>query len=279
MTGASINKSIIILLVLQLGFIAEIHTQKDRSFLDVPGFTMYGDNYLITGTTVTGKSESRASSDIKFRIGFAHRLLDRPLTFGFYPYVTYQQKSFWNIYQESSPFRESNYNPGFALGKIAVIDDKEVGIFFIEIEHESNGKGGMDSRSWNKISFNSKWKLTQKFEFDFDFWIPFIIDKEFNPDIIDYYGYQRIGGAYTFNERFFIRVDTQIATTDDIRCNITIGGYYNYNPENERYLYLQLFHGVAEDMATYREVRTMLRLGIAFHHNYLKQLDGQLMDF
>ncbi|MBT8191597.1 MAG: phospholipase A [Bacteroidia bacterium] len=253
--------------------------QTDRSFLEVPGFTMFGDNYLITGTTVTGRNDLRASSDVKFRIGFAHRLLDRPLILGFYPYVTYQQRSFWEIYKESSPFRESNYNPGFALGKIAVVEGKEVGIFFIELEHESNGLGNEDSRSWNKISFSSKWKLTPKLQMDFDFWIPFFVDKEFNPDILDYYGFQRTGVSYIINEKFFVSFDTHLATTDGFRGNFTIGGYYNYNPDNDRYIYLQLFHGYAEDLATYKDIRTMLRIGIAFHHNYLKQLDGQLLDY
>jgi alkylhydroperoxidase/carboxymuconolactone decarboxylase family protein YurZ len=36
--------------------------------------------------------------------------------------LTYTQKSFWDIYQDSYPFADNNYNPGLALAKPIVVE-------------------------------------------------------------------------------------------------------------------------------------------------------------
>ena len=82
-----------------------------------PPFGIFKDNYFITGAPI-GEEPTRYNADAKFQISFKHRLTDRVLPFGTYLFLTYTQKSFWDIYQESSPFAETNYNPGLGLGRV-----------------------------------------------------------------------------------------------------------------------------------------------------------------
>lgn len=79
------------------------------------------------------------------------------LPFNTFLYLTYTQKSFWDIYAESSPFGDSNYNPGIGLGRYITKDNKLIGAGLIQIEHESNGRDGDDSRSWNRLSGSIKY--------------------------------------------------------------------------------------------------------------------------
>ncbi|WP_394700040.1 phospholipase A [uncultured Draconibacterium sp.] len=72
---------------------------------------MFKDNYFVTGTTLNDEPK-KYNSDAKFQISIKYRIMNKPFLYGFYPYLTYTQKSFWDIYLNSSPFAESNYNPG-----------------------------------------------------------------------------------------------------------------------------------------------------------------------
>src|SRR5436190_9697256 len=81
-----------------------------------PAFTIYRDNYFIAGTTLQ-ETPTEYNSDVKFQVSFKQRLTNKPGWFGFYPYLTYSQKTFWNIFVSSSPFAESNYNPSLFMAK------------------------------------------------------------------------------------------------------------------------------------------------------------------
>lgn len=259
-----LRTSLLLCLSLQL---CTLFAQINTDISQTPSFVMYGENYFITGASLKEKV-SKTSSDVKFRIGFAHRLLDEPMFWGLYPFLTYQQKSFWNLYQESAPFRESNYNPGIAFGKAIKRNGVTKGVAFFEFEHESNGRDSLASRSWNKLSFNSKWSLTQKFQLDVDVWIPVHIDKENNEDLSDYIGYQRIGGVYYLSPRWIAEASTHLAFTDGLRGNASLGLSYKYTKMRDRYLYLQFFNGYTEDLHDYNVAKSMLRIGISFRQDF-----------
>ncbi len=247
-----------------------LNAQNSVSDTLVPSpFIMYGDNYFVSGISLNQKI-TPASSDVKFRFGFAHKILNEPILWGFSLYLTYQQKSFWDIYKESAPFRDVNYNPGIALGRVIMNNNTlPVGIFFIEIEHESNGRDGIFSRSWNRISLNSSWNVHKNLLLDINFWIPFAIDKEMNRDILDYVGYYDIGLHYHVNKNMKINLQGNVYSIDELKGSITLGLLVNLSEKFNRYYYLQLFHGYGENLLEYNEKRTMLRLGISFPRDLL----------
>jgi len=63
-------------------------------------------------------------------------------------FFAYTLKTLWDITEDSAPFKDYSHNPEFFLD----IDNSNVlKIGQIGVEHESNGKSGEDSRSWNRV--------------------------------------------------------------------------------------------------------------------------------
>ena len=84
---------------------------------NIPAFTIYKDNYVVTGTSFTGGKISKYNSDAKFQISLRHRLYRKLLPYRIYLFLTYSQKSFWDIYRKSAPFADNNYNPSLGFGR------------------------------------------------------------------------------------------------------------------------------------------------------------------
>jgi len=123
-------------------------------------------------------------------------------------------KSWWQVYSNriSKPFRETNYQP--EIFYLTPLDwhpgGGNTGLLF-GIEHQSNGRSQLLSRSWNRayfsflyekgnfaLSFKPWWRLPEK-------------EKKFitaskgddNPDIIDYMGHFELAMAYEWDEYEF----------------------------------------------------------------------------
>ena len=121
----------------------------------MPAFAVYRDTYFVTGVPLDEKI-SENSADVTFQLSIRQRLTRSILPFKSFLYLTYTQKSFWNIYAQSSPFRDTNYNPGVGLGKYILYKDRVVGAAFVQLKHESNGRDEEESRSWNYLSLSDR---------------------------------------------------------------------------------------------------------------------------
>jgi outer membrane phospholipase A len=116
-------------------------------------FSFYKLNYLAIN-----KWFSDEKAQIKFQFSAKYRILKGDLNMfkhNYFPlYFAYTQKSFWNIGQPSAPFEESNYNPevflDYALDYPVYERIMLRHIIISPFEHESNGQGGIQSRSWNR---------------------------------------------------------------------------------------------------------------------------------
>ena len=73
--------------------------------------TGYKDNYIITGFSDT--------TEVKFQFSLKFDL--RPNHTNHSVYFGYTQKSLWNLYETSSPFVDSNYNPEISTGTSSVM--------------------------------------------------------------------------------------------------------------------------------------------------------------
>lgn len=86
----------------------EINEQQVLDLLDrQPSFGMYKDNYFTTGIPINKKID-QYSADAKFQISIRQRLTKTVLPFNSLLMLTYTQKSFWDIYQDSYPFADNN---------------------------------------------------------------------------------------------------------------------------------------------------------------------------
>ncbi len=123
-------------------------------------------------------------------------------------YAAYTNRSFWQVYngKESAPFRETNHQPeawlrfytGWSiLGLRNVAND-------LGIVHQSNGRGGVLSRSWNRIYLRMLFEH-ENLAFSIMPWyrIPEDEADDDNPDIEDYLGHFEFQGAYRWRGHVF----------------------------------------------------------------------------
>ncbi len=227
-----------------------------------PHFTIFGDNYFISGVP-TNKKVSSLNSDVKFEIGFKQRLTNLVLPFKTYAYVTYRQKSFWDVYQESAPFTESNYNPGIGLAKPFFKNNIMKNGIFLQFEHQSNGREEEFSRSWNYISLSFLYMHKENWQFRLKGWVPFGPLRD-NPDLTDYIGFHESHIAFMPTPKLMLELSMRKAFSWDLKGSAQLALSYKLDKDANQYVYLQYFVGYGESFIEYDQNVSMIRAGIVF---------------
>lgn len=204
-------------------------------------------------------------AEVLFQLSFKQRLFGIPL------YAAYTQKSFWQAYDshESSPFRETDYNPELFYRYIPADRARWYHLGAdVGFEHESNGKGLPDSRSWNRFYaaiFQAEdnhliyWKWWYRLP-ENDSLPPTDPQRDDNPHIGYYYGYSEL----TYEQQLWGK---QLARAM-VRFNpITGKGAVNlqYTIPNRAadpdfFWMLYLWQGYGEDLLNYNH--SVFRLGV-----------------
>lgn len=232
-----------------------------REFDNGPYFGLYKDNYFIFGTAV-GQKPTDKNTNVKFQISVSQRLTKSTLPWGTYLYLFYTQKCFWNVCEESFPMTDLNFNPGVGLAKPLFVKDRFIGKVMMVVEHESNGRDGDDSRSWNRITFGSNIMIDPNFMVYGKVWIP-IVDGQNNRDILDYCGIYQIGtSVMSPNRKFGASVNLVKRRGWNLSYNTTIEFSYRFNNNQNQYLFMQYYNGYGEGLLEYKQFHTELRVGI-----------------
>jgi phospholipase A1 len=186
-------------------------------------------------------------------------------------YFAYTQISFWQVYdtENSSPFRETNYNPEFFYrfkqgSFLSGYYGADLGI-----EHESNGQRIPLSRSWNLVYFTPYYTRGDiLLYFKFRIRIP-EKEKEFpeaaegddNPDIMDFYGYSDFHLYFRFWRDHTVHLM--------LRGNISSGRggmslFYSIPIPNSEGIFvgIRFSHGYGESMVDYNRSITRIGAGI-----------------
>ncbi|XLS28528.1 phospholipase A [Flavobacteriaceae bacterium M23B6Z8] len=237
-------------------------TNYKKYIKSLPSFTIFGDNYFVTGTSLEDEI-SPQTSDAKFQLGFRQRLTDFELPWDTFLYFTYRQKAFWNIYEDSFPFREINYNPALGIAKLFADENGITGGLWFAFEHESNGRDEENSRSWNYFSVQYFKPLRNLWLFRMKTWLP-VGSMSDNPDITDYRGYFEAGATYKPVNNLFLEIDVRQAFHRRWRGSLKAGISFKISKKSNQFLYLQYFGGYSEDLINYNEHVSRLRIGIAF---------------
>ena len=231
-----------------------------------PAFGVYKDTYFTTGIPLN-TDVSRQSADALFQISVRHRLTRSRLPFNSFLYLTYTQKSFWNIYAESAPFRDNNYNPSLGLGRYIIRDNKLQGTAFIQFEHESNGKDSLDSRSWNMLSLSTKYFFNLRLALGIKVWIP-IVDGGENKDLLDYRGL----GTASIN---YITNGGDIWLTAEVtprkgwgNANTTITAGVKVSKSSNQYIYARFYNGKGDSLLDYDKYEMNIRLGFCIKPDF-----------
>ena len=205
------------------------------------------------------------NTEALFQISLKQRLFGIPL------YAAYSQKSFWQAYNtaNSSPFRETDYNPELFYRYIPADRFRWFHLGAdIGFEHESNGRGLPDSRSWNRF-YAAVFQAEDNHLIYWKWWyrlpendsIPATDpERDDNPHIGYYYGYSEL----TFEQQLFGK---QLARAMFRFNPVTGKGAVNlqYTVPNKAsnpdfFWMLYLWQGYGEDLLNYN--RSTFRLGV-----------------
>ncbi len=232
-----------------------------RALDNGPYFTLYKDNYFIVGTTI-GDKPTATNSDVKFQVSIAQRLTKSTLPFNTYLYLFYTQKCMWNVFENSLPMRDFNFNPGIGLAKHLFVKNRYVGKVTLMLEHESNGRDGIESRSWNKVSLAGNVFIDPNFMVHGKIWIP-IIDGQNNQDILYYSGIYQVGTTYTTpNKRFGFALTMVKRKGWNFKYNTIWEVNYRLFKDENQFLFLQYYNGYGENLLDYNQYHSRLRIGL-----------------
>lgn len=232
-----------------------------RDFDRQPYFGLYKDNYFAFGTSV-GPKPTKENSNVKFQISIAQRLTRSTLPWGTYLYLFYSQKVFWNVLQNSMPMTDLNFNPGVGLAKPLFVKNRFIGKMILVVEHESNGRDGEASRSWNKISLGANIMVDPNLMVHGKVWIP-IVDGANNRDILDYSGIYQVGlQAFSNNRRFNVSATLTKRRGWNLNYNTVVELAYQLWSRDNQYLFVQYYNGYGEGLLEYNRFHSQLRVGI-----------------
>ena len=231
-----------------------------------PAFAVYRDTYFVTGVPLN-REITNTSADATFQISFRQRLTKSVLPFNTFLYLTYTQKSFWDIYAESSPFRDTNYNPGLGLGKSIIYNGKLVGGAFVQFKHESNGRDGDDSRSWNYLSLSGKYYLNPRFNVAGEFWIPYI-DSKNNKNLLDYRGIGYLSVNYISNKhKWWLSAEINPRKGWG-NVNTVASAGYRISEKLNQYIFARFHNGFGESLLDYDKYTMNIRVGICIKPDF-----------
>ena len=232
-----------------------------RDFDSRPFFGLYKDNYFVLGTALNEKP-TQYNSDVKFQISFRQRLTKAVLPWHSYLFLFYTQKAMWNIFEESLPFHDLNFNPGIGISKLIISKDRLMGKATILFEHESNGRDGEASRSWNKVSLCGSLFVLRDLMVHGKIWIP-IIDGKQNKDILSYSGIFQVGAQYISpNKRWVVDATFVKRKGWNFNFNTTINVGFRLSRTANQFLMLHFYDGYGENLLDYNKYHCRIRLGL-----------------
>lgn len=269
-----LSKSILVLILLFSvipnvhGQIIEEHGQTintdslHRDFDKAPWFGLYKDNYFVFGPPI-GHEANKHNTNVKFQISISQRLTKSTLPFGTYLYLFYSQKCMWNVLEDSLPMTDLNFNPGLGIAKpIIRKDGRFIGVVQLAIEHESNGRDSIQSRSWNRITLGGNVMVSPSIVVHGKVWIP-IVDGENNKDLLKYVGICQAGIQYNNHEKRFgasLVVVKRKTWKPDFNTIIELN--YRIFRNSNQYLFMQYYNGYGENLLDYNKFRSQLRVGL-----------------
>ncbi len=224
------------------------------------------DSTPMSPTMGTSPVDRVSPSEAKFQISIKTRILQGLLNDRLDIWAGYSQQAHWQVYSDSSPFREVNFEPEvMALWRTG--RDLPGGLTWrfvnFGLVHHSNGRGGAQSRSWNRVyaqfglEYGDDLALTVK-----PWWrVPEPRGTDNNPDMQDYWGRIDVTGLARLGEH-----GLELTLRNNLRLDRNRGAFQGswYFPLYRGLKgYFQLFTGYGESLIDYNHVQTTLGLGVA----------------
>lgn len=229
--------------------------------------TAYEPMYFLVGAD---PKKSKFQFSFKYRLFNPERTLAQKYSWmkGFH--LAYTQTSFWDLESASKPFEDNSYKPEFFFLSPNINIPWATG-FFLKgaFQHESNGRGGENSRSTNFLYIKSIYVAYSKntklgIMIAPKIWAYIANEDENNPDLKDYRGY--------FN------LEVKLGQAD----GLVLGSHFRWAKEGgsmeldltyplhsfifknlDLYFQVQYVNALAESLLNYKDRTEVLRLGFA----------------
>lgn len=215
------------------------------------------------------KVESKFQLSLKLPLSYDSLLVD-----GDRLYAAFTIEAWWQVYAKdiSSPFRETNYRP--EVFYIAPLDwhpnDANTAIM-VGFEHQSNGRSGSLSRSWNRAyaefiyeQDNLVWRVRPWYRLPEDEKVGTSPKGDDNPDIDDYLGNVEYGVGYDFGQYELSALMRQNFSTSNgsVQVNLTTPLYGRLKG------YITVFNGYGDSLIDYNHSQTRFGIGIALNNMF-----------
>jgi phospholipase A1 len=235
-------------------------------------FEPYKETYFLAGA-MNGDDGyqpfSGQTADIKFALGMKFRLFpDLPAFEKLAPlYFGYGQESWWDIAESSAPFREHNYNPEIFWDYSKTSNRNGfnfIGQFVDQLgfEHQSNGRDGAASRSWDRLYLQRRIQVSDRLDFGIKAWKD-VNNGDFNKDITDYLGNLKLSASYQANDRLVVSVDAQQGW-ETSKLSYQLDFIYRIPEWVNSQFVLSYYEGYGEALISYNRKTSSLRAGLFF---------------
>ncbi len=229
----------------------------------------YEPMYFLVGTH---------PEDSRFQISFKYRLLNRdgPMCIR-YPWLqgfhfAYTQTSYWDLKSASMPFEDTSYKPEmFYRSSNLIADLGGFKGFFLQtgFQHESNGRGGVNSRSTNYlyakpifIFYDESSQLG--LQVAPKIWAYVANEDENNPDLAEYRGYFDLEVKAGKADSLVLGSSLRWAEKGgSIQLDLTYPLRRFMFGNIDLYFQAQYVNSLAESLIDYRTRNEALRLGFA----------------
>lgn len=254
-----------------------VRAQKENEI--PPNFfaiTFYKPTYLLpyyyTGSpdnkvyqNSTPENEQVKNSEIKYQLSFKvpvwKNIFGAPSTL----YLAYTQLSYWQAYNHTAFFRETDYEPELFLAN--EVNMHLFGTWYVDFlnlgaEHQSNGFGGIMERSWNRVYLEAI-SSSDHFMVSIKPW--YVIHdsafNKYNPDLANYLGYGEILVAFKYG-RQVVSIKTHSIfemggkrATGELTWSFPITSYLNG--------FLDVYSGYGQSLIEYNHRTNSAGVGIA----------------
>jgi len=239
-----------------------------QSFLE--DLSVYDPIYFLFGVD-PGLEESKFQLSLKYRLFNPAGWMAAKAAWlsGFH--LGYTQRSIWDLEANSKPFDDTSYMPElfYLLPKIE-LNRARISAFGIQggFQHESNGKGGNDSRSTNYLYFKPVMAIHLAGDYHLKIAPKFFTyvnnDDSTNEDLDDYRGYVDLEVAIADPEGVALKSHLWWAEKgSSLQLDLTYPMTRLLGKSLNFYLHAQYFGGYAETLLHYDQRQDVFRLGFS----------------
>jgi phospholipase A1 len=212
----------------------------------------------------TPNNESLKKNEFKYQISLKVPLWKRIFNSHSSLFLAYTQFSYWQLYNHSAFFRETDYEPELFLANQLnwhLLRNWQLTFMNIGVTHQSNGFGNQLERSWNR-SYLEAIASSENCMVSLKPWYV-LSTYPYNRDIAQYLGYGRLLIAYKFHQQVISLQAHNILESGGKHKTVELTYSFPLTPYIKGYV--QAFSGYGQSLIEYRHRTNSLGIGIALN--------------